>query len=93
LPVIAVTNDNPTCVHRAEEDWDQGDDHSREIDQLILEIQARLPELRSHCRHWSEAGALQHNAVLREIELDTLRKLRLFARMLNARLGAIPAHS
>ena len=79
--MIAVTN------------GDRGDDHSREIDKLISDIQARLPELRSRCRHWPEAASLQHNAVLREIELDTLRQLRLFARMLDARLGAIRALS
>jgi hypothetical protein len=62
-------------------------DHS-EIDKLISDIQARLPELRSHCLHWPEAESLQHNAAIREIEKDTLRKLRLFARMLDARLGA-----
>ena len=91
--MIAVTIENPSCVDRAEEVGDRGDDHSGEIDQLISDIQARLPELKSHCRHWSEADSLQHNAVLREIELDTLRKLRLFARMMNARLGTIQANS
>ena len=89
--MIVVSNENIEFL-RQDHQTGRGRGHSREIDKLISDIQARLPELRSHCIRWREAETLQHNAALREIEVDTLRKLRLFARMLDARLGAAQAH-
>lgn len=86
---MVVNREKAVCVARREEvDADAGIDQNVEINALISEIQQRLPELRARCRFWPDKNSPHHNPALREIELDTLRKLRLFVRMLNKRLGS-----
>lgn len=59
-----------------------------EIEHLIRDIEGRMADLRVRCRFWRQAKEMHPNPALREVELDTLCNLRMFARMLDARLGS-----
>jgi hypothetical protein len=84
---MVVNREKAVCVAGREEVDAAGIDQNVEINALLSEIQERLPELRARCQFWPDKNSLRLNPALREIELDTLRKLRLFVRMLNKRLG------
>ena len=91
---MVVNRENADCAAEREVvDQDAGIDQNAEFNTLISEILARLPELRSRFRFWPDTDSFGHNPALREIELDTLRKLRLFVRMLNKRLGPRSMHT